>query len=56
MRESLISANTDNYFEMEGVLPLSLNINCCWCTCYKFDLIYRKYMQHLYLQINLLKN
>jgi hypothetical protein len=38
------------------VLPPSLNICRCWCSCHKFDSICRKYVQHLYLQINLLKN
>ena len=38
------------------VLPLFL-FNCRrWCACHKFDSIYRKYVQPLYLQINLLKN
>ena len=37
------------------VLSLSLFIRRFF-SCYKFDLIYEKYVQHLYLQINLLKN
>jgi hypothetical protein len=37
------------------ILPPSLNICHRWCACHKFDLICRKCVQHLYLQINLLK-
>ena len=41
---------------LSELLPLSL-FNCrCWCAYHKFDSICRKYVQHLYLQINLLKN
>ena len=38
------------------LLPLSLNV--CRHDLYadNFDSIYRKYVQHFYLQINLLKN
>ena len=38
------------------VLPLFLNKCRCWCACHKFDSIYSKYVQHLSLQIILLKN
>jgi hypothetical protein len=35
---------------------LCLFISVVVGVCHKFDSIYRKYVQHLYLQINLLKN
>jgi hypothetical protein len=37
-------------------LPPSLNNYHYWWVCHKFDSIYRKYVRHLYLQINLIKN
>jgi len=39
-----------------GILPLSLFTCRRRYACHKFDSIYRKNMQQLYLQINLLKN
>ena len=38
------------------VLPLSLNVCRHDLRADNFDSIYRKYVQHFYLQINLLKN
>jgi len=41
---------------LQVVLVLSpyLNNYRRWCTYQKFNLIFRKYVEHLYLQINLL--
>jgi len=38
------------------ILPLSLNVCRHHLRADNFDSIYRKYVQHFYLQINLLKN
>ena len=51
----LVSISPFYYLVTPYILPLSL-FNCRrWCACHKFDSICKKYMQHLYLQINLLK-
>jgi hypothetical protein len=50
------SANADSGELNTVILPPFLD-NCrYWYACRKFDSISRKYVQHLYLQINLLKN
>jgi hypothetical protein len=47
------------YFECFSCFRYTPSVpnNCRrWFPCWKFDSIFRKYVQHLYLQINLLKN
>jgi hypothetical protein len=49
-------AQSNSHKTKYDVLPPSLFIYRYWCSCHKFDSIYRKCVQHLYLQINLFKN
>jgi hypothetical protein len=56
-----MSAQIKSNLRDESIKPNRVNqtpqyIRYRWCAYYKFELIYRKYMKHLYLQINLLKN
>jgi hypothetical protein len=48
-----VDMTSHNKLVVKDLLPPSLIICRCWCACHKFDSIYRKYVQCLYLQINL---